>query len=240
MKYLLFTTAFLLSGTVSAQSRWICEDATGHRYQSSQNVPSDSCMSIESGVDPETVELPKRANPQWGVEDFCKAEKRGTCEASNDGLQRGALNGEWFQIFADSGVVAGAQGAMPDRWSHGANWDISCSRDKMTSVRSCLINKGDLYFFVKPGGKVSVSVGVDHFPSSQTSIKIGARRFNTMQRDGNFANGSQLIGQMRNGTPVVTRYMKWPYRTWVDDEFTAYGVSTAMHVARWIIAKGEM
>lgn len=240
MKYLFFTTIFLLSNAAFGQETWVCEDATGHRYQSSQKVQSDSCTKLEGGMDPKSVELPKRENPKWGVEDFCKGQKRGTCEVSADGLQRGALNGEWFQIFADSGVVAGTQGAMPDRWSHGANWDISCSRDKMTSVRSCLINKGDLYFFVRSGGKVSVSVGVDHFPSSQTSIKIGSRRFNTMQRDGYFENGSQLIAQMRNGTPIVTRYMKWPYRTWVDEEFTAFGVNTAMHVARWIIAKGEM
>jgi hypothetical protein len=34
--------------------------------------------------------------------------------------------------------------------------------------------------------------------------------------------------------------MKWPYRSWIDTEFQAFGVETAVQVARWIIKKDEM
>lgn len=243
MKHLVFAVAAFVPGTTFAAETWLCEDATGHRYQVSQNVPSDSCKQLDSDeitLDPASIELPKRSNPKWGVEAFCKVQKTGTCEASKDALERGALNGAWFRLFADSAVVAGSKDHMPDSFFDPANWSVSCSRDKMSSVRTCLIKKGDLYIFVKQGGKVLVSVGDEHFPHSQTSIKIGSKRYDTIERDGFFGNGAQLVNLMHNGTPIVTRYMKWPYRTWVDDEFNAYGVNTAVQVARWIIAKGEM
>jgi hypothetical protein len=239
MKYFLFVIACLLTKTVTAQDAWICEDVTGHRYQSSQSVLSDSCKRVEQGDEPATEKALERENRAWGVEPFCRAQKSGQCEPSKDGMERGALNGEWFRLFADSAVVAGSKDSAPARWGDSGNWSISCSRDKMTSVRTCLIHKGDLYIFVRPGGKISVSVGNEHFPRSQTSIKIGSKRFDTTEQDGFFANGAQLAGQMGNGIPVVTRYMKWPYRTWIDDEFTAYGVKTSIQVARWVMVKGE-
>lgn len=245
MKYLTLVAAVCLySGAASAADIWLCEDGTGHRYQSSQNVPSDSCKKLESDeatLEPASIKLPERSNPKWGVEAFCKSQKAGTCEVSKNALELGELNGAWFRLIADSAVVAGgANGHMSEYGLDPVNWRVNCSRDKMSSIRSCVIHKGDLYIFVKPGGKILVSVGYDHFPSSQSSIKIGAKRFDTSERDGNFAHGAQLINLMHNDVPIVTRYMKWPYRTWVDDEFRAYGIGTAVQVAKWIIAKGEM
>lgn len=240
---------FLAVETASAANTWRCEDGTGHRYQSTQNVPSDKCVRMnedEALVDlaiNKVAELPKvagRADPQWGVEAFCKTQKARTCQASDSSEQFGALNGVWFSLFRDSAAVASSPDTKVEQWTNTGHWDLSCSRDKMTSARSCLVKQGDLYVFVKADGKVLVSVGDEHFPGSQTSIKIGAKRFDTTERDGFFTTGNQIVSLMRNGTPVVTRYMKWPYRSWIDTEFTAYGLDTAVHVARWIIKKGEL
>lgn len=101
-----------------------------------------------------------------------------------------------------------------------------------------MIKKSDLYVFVYQNGRLSVSVGYEHFPGSQTSIKIGARRFDTRDKDGDFSNSAQLVSLMGDGAPVVTRYMKWPYQHYVDDEFVAYGLSTSVAVAKWLIKNG--
>jgi hypothetical protein len=81
---------------------------------------------------------------------------------------------------------------------------------------------------------------MEHFPGSQSSIRIGSRRFDTRQRDGYFPSAPQLVQPMKNGTPVVTRYMKWPYREWIDKEFVSYGFDTAIHAARWILKNGDL
>ena len=103
-----------------------------------------------------------------------------------------------------------------------------------------MVKKGDLYVFVDQNGKLSLSVGYEHFPGSQTSIKIGAKRFVTRDRNGNFSSAAQLVNMMGDGTAVVTRYMKWPYRHYVDDEFVTYGLNTSVTVAKWLIKNGDI
>jgi len=235
----------LLPTHAFAFDTWLCEDSTGRRYQVSQNVPSDSCKKLEDHQmtwDPASIELPKRSNPKWGIEAFCAARKTVACETSDNALELGALDGTWFRLSEDSASVAGAKDRGPDSWTDNAHWRVNCSRDKMSSRRSCMINKdkGDLYVFVSQGGGVSVSVGYEHFPGSQTSIKIGAKRFDTRDRDGDFGNSAQLVRLMRDGTSVVTRYMKWPYQHYLDDDFVVYGLGTSVTVANWLIKNGDI
>lgn len=245
LKFALPVVLALLAGEAHAAETWLCEDENGHRYQVSQNVPSDSCRELsadELTLDPASFDLPKkvrRANSAWVADKFCSAQKSNACRVTDSAEQHGELNGVWFVLFSDSAAVASSAGTKAEHWLKADHWDISCSRDKMTSARSCYVTKGDLYIFVKSDGRLLVSVGDEHFPNSQTSLKVGSKRFDTTQRDGFFANGKQIVAAMRNGTPVVTRYMKWPYRSWVDAEFDAYGVETAVQVARWLIKKGD-
>lgn len=241
IKYLL-ALLVLLPGQVLAADTWLCEDATGRRYQVSQNVPSDSCKKLDDDqltLDPASIDLPQRANPKWGIEAFCRGRKASTCVASDNALELGSLNGVWFRLSEDSATVAGAKDRSPSSWTDDVHWSVGCSRDKMSSQRSCMIKKGDLYVFVYQGGRLSVSVGYEHFPGSQTSLKIGARRFDTRDKDGDFSNSAQLVNLMSDGAPVVTRYMKWPYQHYVDDEFVAYGLTTSVAVAKWLIKNGD-
>lgn len=179
------------------------------------------------------------ASLAWGADKFCKAQKAGTCVADKPPEQFAVLNGAWIALFRDGARVAASPDSRVEDWARSGNWDIGCSRDKMTSQRSCYITKGALFIRVKPNGKTALAVGDDNFPGSQTSIKIGQKRFDTMERDGFFENAGHLAGLMRNGTPVVTRYMKWPDRHWIDDEFTVYGLDTAVQVARWLVKNGD-
>lgn len=235
-------TALVLLGPSSAVAdTWLCESANGHRYQVSQSVPTDSCRKLlyeELGADPASLPMPPRSNPRWGIERFCKAQKLGTCVPSEDAVERGSLGGVRLRLMQDGADVEGAAADSPEAGT--GNWTVSCRRDKMTSARSCLVYKDDLYVGVYGNGRLTFSVGDEHFPGSQSSIRIGARRFDTSQRDGYFPNAAQLVQLMKNGTPVVTRYMKWPYREWNDKEFVSYGFDTAIQTARWILKNGDL
>jgi hypothetical protein len=232
-------TALLLVPGIAMAETWQCEDATGHRYRAGQNVASDVCRKLdesELAQDPASIKLPPRSNPKWGIERFCNTQK--ACEPQGYPLEHGTLDGVAISLRKDGGLV---EGAAPDGEHAGSGtWDISCRRDKMTSARSCTIYREDLWVGVYGNGRMTFSVGDEHFPGSQTSIKIGSRRFDTGQRDGYFGNAPQLVQLMKNGTPVVTRYMKWPYREWIDQEFVAHGLGTAVQVARWLVKNGEL
>lgn len=238
-----FMVLSLAGGAAAAAETWQCEDAGGHRYRSSQNVPSDTCTKLDIVTPPpapEPVEVPQRANPAWGVEAFCAARKAGSCVASTDALERGTLNGTSFNLSDDGGVVAGGDYDNPRSATDERNWYVHCTRDKMSSARSCRMTRQDLHVYLTAGGKLSVEVGDTHFPRSQTSIKIGSKRFDTTDRDGGFANGGALVALMRRDTPIVTRHMKWPHRSWIDEEMDAAGLETALQVAKWILVKGKL
>lgn len=235
------TTLVLLGPGSALADTWLCESATGHRYKVSQSVPTDSCRKLlyeEIGADLASLPMPPRSNPRWGIERFCKAQKPGACIPSEDAVERGALGGVWLRLTPNGADVEGAAADSPDAGT--GNWTVSCRRDKMTSARSCLVYKDDLYVGVYGNGRLTFSVGDEHFPGSQSSIRIGSRRFDTGQRDGYFPNAPQLVQLMKNGTPVVTRYMKWPYREWIDKEFVSYGLGTAIQAAHWILKHGDL
>jgi hypothetical protein len=240
----IFFLAFLFGsvGPACASDVWLCEDSSGHRYQATQNVPSDNCRKLEADevtLDPAAITMPSRSDSTGRVQSFCKTQNKASCVVAENGIDQGSLNGARFKLFGDSASIAAAPDVDPEDWKSESLWSVNCHRDKMTSARSCMASKGNLFIFFSGTGKVTISVGDDHFPGSITSIKVGNRRFDTTHRDGDFAQSVAILALMKNGAPVVTRYMKWPYRTWVDEEFSAYGLQSVAEVARWLIKNGK-
>jgi hypothetical protein len=142
-------------------------------------------------------------------------------------------------LFEDSASVDAVKGRQPGSTELRDRWNIACRRDKMSQTKSCSVDRGDLYIFVYQSRPIKVSIGDEHFPSSTTSIRVGAKRFDTYDRDGDFPQSAAILASMKDGVQVVTRYMKWPYREWIDDEFTAYGAQAAVRVAQWLLKNGK-
>jgi hypothetical protein len=243
-----FFVLMLAASTAHAQQAqdsevWQCIGSDGKRYSSPKNVKSDPCLNIREsdvGAPPSAAPAPVLAPSEpWGIIAFCKAQKSQACVPSTDGSQSGTLNGVPFTLYADSASVDAVKDKRSGSLDLRDAWDVGCRRDKMTNRKSCSVNRGDLYVFVYQSELIKVSIGAEHFPGSATSIRVGSKRFDTTDRDGDFPQSTAILTSMKDGTQVVTRFMKWPYRQWVDDEFDVYGAQVAVKVAQWLLKTGK-
>lgn len=242
MKKLLVAILVLTYGIPAlAIEAWTCIDGKGNAYQSEKNVLTDTCSSIEEQkllADATAANALKEIDKP-AREGFCLANKNALCEEIIGGIQRGTLGNVAFRIYSDSAAVAASPAANPENFEFANSWQISCNRDKMSKRVNCFINRGALYVF-SGGGADFVSVGTNHFPRSTSSIKVGNRRFDTSHHDGNFGSSKAVLTALRAGGSVVTRYMKWPYRTWEDDEFAAFGFDTALQITHWLVKHSDV
>lgn len=213
-------------GKAFAGEIWLCSEAhDGHLYKASQSVPGDSCRLLseqEALMQLEELTPPPKLSIREGKL-FCKSRAKVECTPTSDEEERGVVSGIDYLIRRSYATV-------------GA-WTVNCKRDKMTDKRQCLANYNDLYIVLRPGREF-VSIGTDHYPGSATSIKLGAKRYDTVERDGDFSQN--LVPVLKNGTKTVTRFMKWPYRSWVDDEFTLYGVEETLAIGRWMLRNAQL
>lgn len=169
-------------------------------------------------------------SPFKGEKWFCEVAKGATCEADYEGT----LNGVRFkQTYDASGWVQATTEPPPYTGPRAGRWMISCKRDAMTTRSTCSAHLDDLWLFADQTGRIKVSVGHENFPGSQTSIRIDSRRFDTLDRDGDFPQSSEILKQMKDGRTLVTRYMKWPYREWIDVERTLYGTDATLQLLTW-------
>lgn len=168
---------------------------------------------------------------------FCSSQPGAACSDPESGLDEGTLMGAKFTVYSDSATVAGSPETKLSPLNP-STWSLACMRDKMTNRKTCHAHKGELWIFFPQAGGAFVSIGTDHFPGSQSSIRIGARRFDTMNRDGNF-NQRAILPLLKDGTIVVTRFMKWPHRSWIDDEFKLHGVQATLALGRWMVKHAE-
>jgi len=173
---------------------------------------------------------------------FCSDQKSAKCEVTDEENAQGKLNGVWFQFLRGSAVVQGSSGTDVKDWLKSEYWSVNCDRDKITEVKSCVLRKNENEMFIRINslGRTSLYVGFDHFPESQTIIKIGKKVFSTNDQYGYFQNPKQLLATMKDGAHVITRYTKWPDRSWVDSEFTTNGIDTAVLIARWMLKNGDI
>lgn len=238
-KSAIFLLLALGTSTAFAEDSWNCTNSNGEKYSSPQNVDAHRCSKIETDaliIPASFFENIIKEPPQTKM--FCKSQRGAICGQSDGDYEAGEFLGARYHLYRESGAVTASKDGGNLRIAGEAVWDIGCTRDKMTSKRTCHIHKGDLFLLYSQAETENVLIGFDHFPGSTTAIKIGSRRYNTSERDGNFPANLKIGTQLLDGTPVVTRYMKWPYREWVDDEFTVYGAQTAIHLAKWLLKNG--
>ena len=170
---------------------------------------------------------------------FCATQKDAACEHINATDEVGLLGDLRYRLFIDSASVATEPGIDINDYKQ-PRWSVGCNRDKMTGTKTCSVSRGALWVFFRSAGPSIVSVGDEHFPGSVSSIKVGAKRFDTRHQDGIFSNSQQIIRALSDGQPVVTRFMKWPYREWEDDEFNATGFQAASRLANWLLKNGKI
>ncbi len=243
MRMLLLALCFC-SPVALADKIWVCDQTGVDPYLSSPEKGLNG-MCREVTVAELNSEFPTLAkefakmNEKRPTSAFCKSDPKVVCTGEGEPLS-GSIAGVPFSLHHDnSGSVSGQKDAgLDDYKSYEKNWNIGCRKDKITLAKMCSINKGNLFVFLYPG-RERVSVGSSHFPRSTSAIRLGAKLFETSDRDGTFSQAA-LIPSMRDGTPIVTRYMKWPYRSYVDEEYELYGIEAALKLTRWLLKNGKI
>jgi len=226
----LLTTALLLSCIdAHADEAWRCRTSNGHEYTASQKVPSDKCHRIKV---PPTTSPPAVLRADNLL--LCKNNPRAKCNKIGSDFETGEFNGAAYRIGSDAAGVAAMWGADPGFAGSKTRWDINCDRDVMNGVRSCVVSYADIYIIFRPK-QVYVFVGREHTPGTTTSIKAGTQRFDTVDRNGQFADSKSILSSMKDGQTVITRYTKWPERGWTDNQITLYGAEGAIAIGQWLV-----
>jgi hypothetical protein len=169
---------------------------------------------------------------------FCVEMAGAECISdAESGIEVGLIDDMHYKLYSDgSGVAEGMSQAGIESYIDNNMWHFECDRDTMSGKRICIAHFRDLWIQMSNQGQALVSVGTKHFPGSVTSLKVGKTRFDTMQRDGYFlrAQSSQIVSLLNKGTSTSTRFMKWPYRSWVEEEFEPFGVTGIIKILKWV------
>ncbi len=104
-----------------------------------------------------------------------------------------------------------------------SDWNITCKRDRFDGTKMCLMLKRneDVSVMIM-NGKYHVFVGRDHYPQTQSAIKID-NNATFYGYEGLFKNSLTIIEQMKKGKVVYSRYKEWPYDYNKDSEMSLLG-----------------
>ncbi len=156
--------------------------------------------------------------------------------------EKGLINGVHYQFYYTdgSGTFSGTSGNTGNiREPYESNWSVSCKKDPISDKKTCQMKMKDLWVYVSGNGKTVVSIGAEHFPNSSVIARIdgGAPITSSSSNDGDFPpNASaKIIDGLKRGQSVTTRYMKWPYRTWVDNSWELYGFNETFKYINWAV-----
>ena len=91
------------------------------------------------------------------------------------------------------------------------DWKVSCSKDRFNGIKTCSIYKSysDLMVTIIDG-RFGVYIGRDHFPRSNSAIKID-NNSPIIGYEGISKTPLKVIEQMKKGKVAYTRYKEWPY-----------------------------
>ena len=160
--------------------------------------------------------------------------------------ETGLVNGVFYRVYPSD--LSGSFGGTPEfdgvlnasniNTYLGDHWSIGCHVDAMTDKKTCSISRKDFSLYVEKSS-VQVIVGSDHYPGRPASIRIGKNKPFTTSNDGQFtkAISRQIAAQMLAGQNIATRYIEWPYNSYKDDSFPAFGFKEALDYAKWAVAQ---
>lgn len=113
--------------------------------------------------------------------------------------------------------------------SEFTKWGTSCSKDKFNNTKSCSLTKSHSDVMVTIiNGRYSVYVGREHYPRTQSAIKIDEST-PVYGYEGVSQTPQKVIEQMKNGKIAYTRYQEWPYKYNKDGEVDLSGFAEAFN-----------
>jgi len=151
-------------------------------------------------------------------------------------IETGTFKGTRYRVYYSdgSGSVQGLPGNTLDvvRDTHGTNWEIRCSVDKMDDTRYCTLSRGGLTIGIWKDGSHFVSIGYQHYPGSDVTVRIDKNVPITAGENVGFsaAQVEAIVDQLQKGEMILTRYQKWPYQTNRDESCPVFGFAQAWEI----------
>lgn len=148
-------------------------------------------------------------------------------------IESGSINNVKYRIFYSdgSGSVQGLKTNTLDYINdkHGTNWSTSCKKDEMDDTRWCALDKGDLRVGIWKDGSSFISIGSEHYPNSNITIRVDKGKPITTSGKNGFttAESNEIIVKLLSGKSVLTRYQKWPCQSNIDNPTDLYGFPEA-------------
>lgn len=146
----------------------------------------------------------------------------------------GDIDGVLYRIYYSdgSGSIQGLSSnklTFDDKYS--SNWSTRCDVDEITDEHSCSISKEDIAIIIK-GDRSYVLVGKDHYPGSESVVRIDKGTPIKTNNNGVFSldDSRAIIEKLKTGSEIVTRYMEWPNKYNKDKKWEIYGFPQAWEV----------
>jgi hypothetical protein len=98
------------------------------------------------------------------------------------------------------------------------DWASSCKKDKFNNAKQCTLYRlhGQITVSIINGNYL-VRVGSNHFPSSDSALKIDGNP-TLYGKEGSINNPRKAIEQLKFGSIAHTRFKEWPYQSNKDDK----------------------
>ena len=171
-------------------------------------------------------------------------ESKGLTSSEFHKTESGIVNGVHYDFYYTdgSGTFAGMIGNVgkydePVR----SNWDVGCKKDPVNDTKYCHMHIKDLWIYVYPKKRTVLSIGYEHYPWSTVTIRIdGEAPISTnANSDGNYPIqiSARIVQRLKSATSVTTRYMKWPYKHWVDTTWDLYGFNETFEYINWAVER---
>jgi len=164
----------------------------------------------------------------------------------DDKREVGEINGvQYYFSYTDgSGSFAGNKESKVHSSNHWErdlerDWEVKCKKDPITDKKMCYMKTRELLVILYGNGKSIVSIGHDNYPGSTVAIRIDGEAPiigpQTNTGDLPTTGSTKVIERLKKAKFVTTRYMKWPYKGWVDDTWEVFGFNEAFQFLTWAV-----
>lgn len=144
-------------------------------------------------------------------------------------FETGNLNGAEYRIWYSDG-----SGYVRHPASTGSKneWSTRCTIDKFNDSHMCMISRGVFSLRIRPDGSRAITIGREHFPGSQISLRVDKNAPISASEETSFSDHQveEIIKQLQSGSSFVTRYEEWPYQAYIVDTFDLLAFSEALEI----------
>lgn len=197
------------------------------------------CVDIKYGV---KQELPIDTTADLIRQDTPLITPKGKLECKilfneTNKVESGSINNIMYRVYYSdgSGRVQGLKTNTLDyaKDESGTNWSTQCTKDEMDDSRWCTLGKGNnLRVGIWKDGTSFVSIGYEHYPGSNVTIRIDKGKPITASEKPSFtrAQSDDIINALKSGKSALTRYQNWPYKNNIDTPIDLYGFTEAWSI----------